>query len=340
MRGPAALGVLRSVPAGIPVLNVAIVDAVARTGAREGVADLLPLLQGKEPALVCSAIQGVSTLARRYANDRTLVADVRRAILGTLALDDLAVSATAAETLADSLFRDREVVTALLATLGRLHLPNDIEAMQSVASALGKMGDTRALAPLQSLQRLPDRSVALAATEALRTLTGGDVALPPPPARPLLTSFDFAYLVGLPDTVHLSIETIRGTMQVDLYPLLAPFTVMNFLKLASERGFFRGRTFHRVVPNFVVQGGDPRGDGWGGPGYTIRSEFSPAGFEEGSVGMASAGKDTEGSQFFITQSPQPHLDGRYTVFGKLVAGTEVLDAIQIGDRILDVQWRR
>jgi cyclophilin family peptidyl-prolyl cis-trans isomerase len=123
---------------------------------------------------------------------------------------------------------------------------------------------------------------------------------------------------------------------LNLFKDAAPFTVMSFLKLASQRGFYRGLSFHRVVSNFVIQGGDPHGDGWGGPGYTIRSEFSPLSFDEGELGMASAGKDTEGSQFFVTQSPQPHLDGRYTIFGKVVSGMDVVNRIQIDDRIFDI----
>jgi peptidylprolyl isomerase len=102
---------------------------------------------------------------------------------------------------------------------------------------------------------------------------------------------------------------------------------------------YRGSVLHRVVPNFVVQTGDPRGDGWGGPGYAIRSEFGRPRYERGTVGMASSGKDTEGSQFFITHSRQPHLDGRYTVFGRVVEGQGVVDALQVGDRVLDVEIR-
>ncbi|MDP2207435.1 MAG: peptidylprolyl isomerase [Bacteroidota bacterium] len=86
-----------------------------------------------------------------------------------------------------------------------------------------------------------------------------------------------------------------------------------------------------------MQGGDPEGTGWGGPGYSIRSEFSPITYETGSVGMASSGKDTEGSQFFITQSPQPHLDGRYTIFGKVISGMEIANTLQSDDRVLDVK---
>ena len=92
-----------------------------------------------------------------------------------------------------------------------------------------------------------------------------------------------------------------------------------------------------MVPNFVVHGGDPRGDGWGGPGYSIRSEYGLVNYERGSVGVASAGKDTEGCQFFITHSPQPHLDGRYTIFGKVVSGMDVVDQVQVGDKIVRLE---
>jgi len=104
------------------------------------------------------------------------------------------------------------------------------------------------------------------------------------------------------------------------------------VKLA-QKGFYDGLGFHRVVPNFVLQGGDPRGDGWGGPGYAIRSEYSFARFGRGMVGIASAGKDTEGCQFFITHLPTPHLDGRFTVFARVVDGFDVVDRLQVGDTI-------
>ena len=122
---------------------------------------------------------------------------------------------------------------------------------------------------------------------------------------------------------------------LELYTQAAPYTVLSFLKLAA-RHFYDGLPFHRVVPNFVVQGGDPRGDGWGGPDYSIRSEFSLLRFERGMLGMASAGKDTEGSQFFITHSPQPHLDGRYTIFGRVRDGMDLVDRLQVGDTITTV----
>ena len=115
------------------------------------------------------------------------------------------------------------------------------------------------------------------------------------------------------------IDTSKGTIQFELAVLDAPRTVANFIALV-RRNYFRGVQLHRVVPDFVVQDGDPRGDGQGGPGYTIRDEINQRPYLRGTVGMALDWADTGGSQFFITHSPQPHLDGRYTVFGQVVVG--------------------
>jgi peptidyl-prolyl cis-trans isomerase B (cyclophilin B) len=131
------------------------------------------------------------------------------------------------------------------------------------------------------------------------------------------------------------IETDRGTIELVLFPADAPVTVHNFVSLA-KRGYFDGQQFHRVVPNFVIQAGDPRGDGNGGPGYAIRDELNPHRYLRGTLGMALSGPNTGGSQFFVTHSPQPHLDGGYTVFGQLRDGGEVLDRIVQGDRIVRI----
>jgi cyclophilin family peptidyl-prolyl cis-trans isomerase/HEAT repeat protein len=131
------------------------------------------------------------------------------------------------------------------------------------------------------------------------------------------------------------IVTNRGTLVLELYPAEAPITVDNFASLA-RRGYFDGQAFHRVVPNFVVQAGDPRGDGNGGPGYAIRDELNPHRYDRGTLGMALSGPNTGGSQFFVTHSPQPHLDGGYTVFGQLRSGENALDRIVQGDRIVRI----
>ncbi|MGQ9895993.1 MAG: peptidylprolyl isomerase [Acidobacteriota bacterium] len=132
------------------------------------------------------------------------------------------------------------------------------------------------------------------------------------------------------------VATTKGELTLELFSEDAPLTVENFLSLA-KRGFFDDLTFHRLVPNFVVQGGDPRGDGDGGPGYQIRCEINERPYLRGSVGMALSGKDTGGSQWFICHLPQPHLDGGYTCFGQVVKGLETLDHLVRQDRILSIR---
>jgi len=128
------------------------------------------------------------------------------------------------------------------------------------------------------------------------------------------------------------IITEKGEIEIELRFDVAPLTVLTFLELAAD-GFYDGLSFHRVVPNFVVQGGDPRGDGWGGPDFFIRDEYSELPFRRGTVGIATSGRDTGGSQFFITHSPQPHLNARYTVVGQVTHGMDVADRLTVGDVI-------
>lgn len=129
-----------------------------------------------------------------------------------------------------------------------------------------------------------------------------------------------------------TIATNRGDIEIELYPQYAPQSVNNFVFLARQ-GFYDGVTFHRVIPNFMIQGGDPTGSGRGGPGYRFGDEFTgnPLRHETGVLSMANAGPGTNGSQFFITHSPQPHLDGKHTVFGKVTKGQDVVNAVRQGD---------
>jgi cyclophilin family peptidyl-prolyl cis-trans isomerase len=131
------------------------------------------------------------------------------------------------------------------------------------------------------------------------------------------------------------VTTSKGSFTIELLPEAAALTIDNFVQLA-QRGYFRNITFHRVVPNFVIQGGDPRGDGNGGPGYSIRCEVNQVLYDRAAVGMALSGKDTGGSQWFVTHAPQPHLDGGYTVFGHVVMGMDVVDKIVRGDVIQSI----
>jgi len=138
------------------------------------------------------------------------------------------------------------------------------------------------------------------------------------------------------ETPVATIRTTRGTIQIDLDPLAAPVSVINFIQL-SEAGYYNGKSIHRVVPNFVIQGGCPRGDGMGSADYTMHSEV-PQGYYDkaGKLGMASAGPHTESVQWFITHSPTPHLDGKYTIMGQVSSGMDIVHDTRIGDKIQDI----
>ena len=137
-------------------------------------------------------------------------------------------------------------------------------------------------------------------------------------------------------SIEATIETHEGKIVLELNFKEAPNTVANFVDLASK-GFYDGLTFHRVIPGFMIQGGDPEGNGSGGPGYTIDNEANSLKHETGVISMANRGPDTNGSQFFITQMPQPHLDGKHTVFGKVISGQDVVCRIEPNDPIINIK---
>jgi cyclophilin family peptidyl-prolyl cis-trans isomerase/HEAT repeat protein len=166
--------------------------------------------------------------------------------------------------------------------------------------------------------------------------TDSAAAIRPAPTRQPPSFYEQPELVSPSVSPRVYIDTERGTIEIEMAVLDAPLTCLNFMTLA-RKGFFTGTTWHRVVPNFVAQDGDPRGDGEGGPGYTIRDEINERPYVRGTLGMALDWADTGGSQFFLTHSPQPHLDARYTVFGQIVRGLDVLDRIQPGDAIMRVR---
>ena len=211
------------------------------------------------------------------------------------------------------------------------------------ALVLGGVGGLEHLAlaevPAPEIRAPHDVRIRVRAAALLKELDPtSDVALQirPAPTRLPPETYAAAHLGIPPVSTQVFLDTNRGTIHIEFAVLDAPLTVNNFITLA-RMGFFNGLTVHRVVPNFVVQSGDPRGDGEGGPNYTIRDELSQVPFLRGTVGMALDWPDTGGSQFFITHSPQPHLDAKYTVFGRVINGMDVVDQIQVGDTIRRVR---
>jgi cyclophilin family peptidyl-prolyl cis-trans isomerase len=144
---------------------------------------------------------------------------------------------------------------------------------------------------------------------------------------------DWALVQTVPVSQRVQMTTTKGIIMLELKVVEAPGSVASFVNLVKQH-FYDGLYFHRVVPDFVAQGGDPRGDGSGSTPYNLRSELAQLVYGEGAVGLASAGKDTESCQFFFTHQPTPHLDGRYTIFAQVVQGMNVVQQLEIGDKIL------
>ncbi len=175
----------------------------------------------------------------------------------------------------------------------------------------------------------------------LVTLLLTSCGVTPSEPAPVPTSKPMSYSAPPPMTIDTSkqytatIETGKGNIVLELFASDVPLTVNNFVFLARE-GFYNGTTFHRIIPDFMAQGGDPTGTGTGGPGYKFADEFTEHTHVTGALSMANAGPNTNGSQFFITYTPQHHLDGHHSVFGQLVDGMDVLKAIKNGDTIVRI----
>jgi cyclophilin family peptidyl-prolyl cis-trans isomerase/HEAT repeat protein len=248
--------------------------------------------------------------------------------------------------------RPRRTDVELLVQSYELSLSDTInDAQKAVLGALAAVADLgfseRVAVDDQFLSRYPENDDYLVRRFAQEVFPA--VAAQWGPATPIETGRDLddyraiARHVIIPAELEgvqpaLVIETEGGRITVALYAAEAPLTVEAMMQLA-DRHFFDGGAWHRVVPNFVIQDGDPRGDGWGGPGFALRDENSRRRYGRGTVGMALSGPDTGGSQFFITHSPQPHLDGTYPVIGEVVGGMEVVDRVLQGDRIRTVRRR-
>jgi cyclophilin family peptidyl-prolyl cis-trans isomerase/HEAT repeat protein len=246
---------------------------------------------------------------------------------------DVIVRATAADLLGE-LPPDAESARALAAALPRALQEDSNDAALSLLGALARQSTPEATEAVRAALEVPDYLVRRRAADILRSRARteeGASRVETVNTRNREADYNRA-LARVGREVTAKIETDKGAFTIELLPEAAPLTVDNFVELARRR-YFNGVAFHRVVPNFVIQGGDPRGDGNGGPGYQIRCEINTVAYDRGAVGMALSGKDTGGSQWFVTHSPQPHLDGGYTVFGRVTSGIEVVDRIVRGDRI-------
>lgn len=305
-----------------------IAQALGQTRSVKAIPMLKKLMETESLLVKESVIQALGNIDTREA---------REMILQSLAINDMVVTAIAASILKDNKEFAEKAVEPLIQSYQALKPPVDVESKQVIIEALGEMKDERAVPLLESVLSDSEHVVRGYAADALKNITGNDYSDrigEKMPNKPL----DFEFINKMRTSANLKavIHTEIGNIELLLFPDEAPLTCMNFVLLA-KKGFYDGIIFHRVVPNFVIQAGDPRGDGWGGPGYSIRSEFNLFEYKEGTVGMASAGKDTEGSQFFVTHSPAPHLNGRYTIFARVTEGMKTVESILEGSKIQTIE---
>ena len=266
---------------------------------------------GQSPVVAGYALASLLAMRREVDFPAARQADFAAAMRRALAGGDVAQIGIAAEALADAkLYPEIQAadVAALHQAQVKLQLPREIEAWQGIQQALNKLEKATkpTPSPLATAQQHP---------------------------------IDWAVVQSVPLGQLVRLRTSKGIILLELKPNEAPGAVASFVTLISQH-FYDNLYFHRVVPDFVAQGGDPRGDGNGSAPYNLRSEFGDLRYEEGSVGLASAGKDTESCQFFITHTPTPHLDGRYPIFAQVVGGLDVVHKLDIGDQILAVELVR
>jgi cyclophilin family peptidyl-prolyl cis-trans isomerase/HEAT repeat protein len=262
------------------------------------------LSAANEKVIRTSAASAITSL-HHQANKSIPTKDFLTVYLQGIAQGDVAVIGILASALMDESLNCRAEVkdlNFLYEAKSKLKLPQDIESLQ----------------PLE-------KAIAYLEGKAAPTILKNEFNHP----------IDWGFVKSIPATQRVQITTTKGTMILRLGVEEAPGSVANFVDLVNKK-YFDGKFFHRVVPNFVIQTGCNRGDGYGSENYSIRSEFSLRRYTTGSVGMASAGKDTEGTQWFVTHCPTPHLDGKYSIVGETENGQEVADRMDVGDRILNV----
>jgi cyclophilin family peptidyl-prolyl cis-trans isomerase/HEAT repeat protein len=303
------------------IVRAAIADALSAMPPSFAVGRLEKMLDDPDKRVVAAALDSLAKLKAPG------IPGIDDTLLAALKAPDIGVRAAAARALGQ--VRSPAGAAALRDAYRAAQADGSSDAREAALSSLSHYGAAEAADTLKAAFADNDWAVRLRAASLLHSLdpsVDSTMAIRPAPGAPI-ARYDSPDLIKPDYSPHAFIETERGTIEIELAVLDAPQTVQNFVALA-RKGYFNGLQIHRVVPNFVVQDGDPRGDGSGGPGYSIRDELNDRPYLRGTVGMALSGPDTGGSQFFITHSPQPHLDAKYTVFGQVVQGMEIVDALQ------------
>ncbi len=328
LRGRAERAIEAAMTSPEPALRAAAAESLLYLPAAQARPFRARLAADRDP-LVRGAVLGSLQTPEAVRENRALVD-------AALADPDPGVRAGAVEALGR--LADPAVLPLISEALTRSRSDSAPDVAIAVIEAAEKLrADPGARAVVEAAYRHPRTLVQRLARKSLvRSLRADPNAFPLPEYKTGKTAADYRMLLAEAKKPWMArIETPRGSFVIRLAGAAAPLTAMNFVNLARQK-YFDGVPIHRIVPNFVLQDGDPTGTGNGGPGYEIRDEVNPLEYIEGTVGMALSGPDTGGSQWFVTHSPQPHLDGIYTVFGQVVEGQDVVERIEQGDHIARV----
>ncbi len=306
--------------------TVTAVSSLSNLGAPSDLVELFQFLNHADVQMAQAALSSLASLRPEQITDL-----VQKKLGSVLTRKDVGLISVAADIIAQ--FKLRDLAAGLSSAYSLLERPDDIEGKISVLNSLSVVGGVDQVPLIEGALLDPNKFVVESAVKSIKAITGRDESdrIPLNSKVDSITPNWSQIIPALVSTVIF--RTTRGEIHVQMSDL-APLTVVNFIRLVKNR-FYDGKTFHRVVPNFVSQGGDPRGDGYGGPGYLIRDEVSPVHHFRGTVGMATAGKDTGGCQFFFNQAPNLHLEGRYTLFASITKGLDVLDRLEQGDKIIE-----
>jgi len=308
-------------------VRAALATTLSRLGPDVAALRLALLARDADPKVRAAALTSLAALR---------VKDVEARLMTELLHADPGVRMAAARGLVAT--KATTAVPAIITAVGAAAADDTYVARAALLGALAALDPAAAMPLLRAALADREWAVRVRAAALLRQLDPAAVPSPerpaPPPGEAALD--ETAPMIAPQFSPQAYVQTNRGEFRLELAVLDAPRTVASFTALVG-RGFFDGLPWHRVVPDFVVQGGDPRGDGEGGPGYTIRDELNQRPYLRGTVGMALDWQDTGGSQFFVTLSPQPHLDARYTAFGRVVAGMDVVEQLEPWDRIVSVR---
>ncbi|MCK6603198.1 MAG: peptidylprolyl isomerase [Bacteroidetes bacterium] len=315
-----------------PLLKAQYAVLLAAPGSKESLPALRQLLEAPEtPVKTLAATALLEILKKAGLPPDSAGHEVKSLIFSR----DMALISIGSEALGDPAFQYAGYAADLIKALDGLDPVTDTEAIQAVLNTLGPVKAEKVDSVFGAFSVSSEKVLSVLAINWIRKRSGAGFTVESLDAEPVTPGIPVAPgSSDLKKKQWIEFQTSKGTILVELLVQDAPVTCSKLAGLV-QKGYYNGLYFHRLVPNFVIQGGDPRGDGWGGPGFAMRSEFAPVRYDhEGVVGMASAGKDTEGSQFFIVHSATPHLDGRYTIWGRVVSGLPVVPMLDIGDQIL------